>query len=42
LKRGDFHDRVAWWCHALARAAELCRWPAIVLTEIVPAARKER
>lgn len=39
--RGDFMERNAWWRFALARAAELCRWPAIVLTEIVPT-RKER
>jgi hypothetical protein len=31
--RGDFKDRVAWWRMALGRAAELCRWPAIVLME---------
>ena len=35
--RGDFHDRVTWWRMALGRTAELCRWPAIALTEIVPA-----
>jgi hypothetical protein len=29
--RSDFRDRVAWWKMALGRAAELCRWPAIVL-----------
>ena len=32
--RGDFRDRVAWWRMALGRAAELCRWPGIVLMEI--------
>ena len=31
--RGDFRDRVAWWRMALGRAAELCRWPVIVLME---------
>jgi hypothetical protein len=31
--RGSFKERVAWWRMALGRAAELCRWPAVVLTE---------
>jgi hypothetical protein len=31
--RAEFKERVAWWCMALGRAAELCRWPATVLTE---------
>jgi hypothetical protein len=32
--RGDFRERVAWWRIALSRAAELCRWPAVVLMEV--------
>jgi hypothetical protein len=32
--RGDFKERHAWWRMALGRAAELCRWPAIVLMEM--------
>jgi hypothetical protein len=32
--RGDFRDRVVWWRLALARAADLCKWPAVVLMEI--------
>jgi hypothetical protein len=32
--RGDFREHVAWWRMALGRAAEPCRWPAIVLMEI--------
>jgi hypothetical protein len=31
--RNDFQDRRRWWGMALSRAAELCRWPAIVLME---------
>jgi hypothetical protein len=31
--RDDFRERVAWWRIALGRAAEVCRWPAIVLME---------
>lgn len=26
-------ERAAWWKMALSRAGELCKWPAIVLTE---------
>jgi hypothetical protein len=29
--RAEFKERTAWWRMALSRAAELCRWPAIVL-----------
>ena len=32
--RGSFKERVAWWRMALGRAAELCRWPVVVLMEI--------
>jgi hypothetical protein len=32
--RGDFRERIAWWCMAVARASELRKWPAIVLTEV--------
>jgi hypothetical protein len=32
--RGSFRERTAWWRMALARAAELCRWPVVVLMEI--------
>ena len=31
--RSEFRERVGWWRMALGRAAELCRWPAIVLME---------
>jgi hypothetical protein len=29
--RAEFKERTAWWRMALSRAAELCRWLAIVL-----------
>jgi hypothetical protein len=32
-ERGDLKERISWWRMALGRAAELCRWPAIVLME---------
>jgi hypothetical protein len=32
--RAEFGERIAWWRLAVARAGELCRWPAIVLTEV--------
>ena len=32
--RGSFKERVAWWRMALGRAAELCRWPVVILTEV--------
>jgi hypothetical protein len=32
--RAELKDRVAWWKMALSRAGELCRWPAVVLTEV--------
>jgi len=38
--RGDFHECVKWWRMALGRAAELCRWPAIVLMNISSVADK--
>ncbi|HZV05850.1 MAG TPA: hypothetical protein VE999_12275 [Gemmataceae bacterium] len=31
--RANLKERHAWWRMALSRTAELCRWPAIVLTE---------
>ena len=31
--RCDFRERIA-WCMAVARASELRKWPAIVLTEV--------
>jgi hypothetical protein len=31
--RGDLRERVGWWKTALAKAGELSRWPAIVLTK---------
>jgi hypothetical protein len=31
--RGVFRERVAWWQMAVSRAAELSRWPAVVLME---------
>jgi hypothetical protein len=33
-ERRVLKERISWWSMALGRAAELCRWPAIVLMEI--------
>jgi hypothetical protein len=37
-----YKERVGWWHMALGRAAALCRWPALKLTEPIPSANRSR